>query len=140
MESILGEIWMTLAFAPARGERWGIEYCETHISAHMGVYRDRVSRKTGEITRYFKGMVPPEHQNRGELFETYQIERLRKWAPVRTYHNLLSENGERGHGWRLKLQLLTRHGIERDPSTLYTTTLLPDYHHRRSNQSVTSLR
>ena len=34
-----GEIWMTVAFAPARGARWGTEYCETHIDAHFGVYR-----------------------------------------------------------------------------------------------------
>ena len=113
-----GEIWMTLAFAPARGERWGTEYCETHISAHLGVYRDRVSRKTGEVSQIFSGLVPPEHPNRGRLHEAYQIEKLRKWAPVRTYHGRLKETGERGNRWRLKLQLLTRHGIEKDISTL----------------------
>ena len=30
-----GEIWMTVAFAPSRGSRWGTEYCETHIEAHF---------------------------------------------------------------------------------------------------------
>ena len=113
-----GEIWMTLALAPARGERWGTEYCETHISAHLGVFRDRESRKTGEVTQYFAGLVPPEHSNRGKLHEAYQIEKLRKWAPVRTYHARLKETGERGYRWRLKLQLLTRHGIDKDISTL----------------------
>lgn len=109
-----GEIWMTVAFAPARGARWGSEYCETHIDAHFGVYRNQVSRETGEITSKFVGLVPPEHKNPGVLYESYQVEKLRKWAPVRTYHGDLGEKGERGDRWRLKVQLLTRHGIEAD--------------------------
>jgi hypothetical protein len=32
------------------------------------------------------GLVPPEHKNAGELYESYQVEKLRKWAPVRTYY------------------------------------------------------
>ena len=102
---------MTVAFAPARGARWGSEYCETHIDAHFGVYRKRVARDTGEITTVFNGLVPPEHKNPGVLYESYQVEKLRKWAPVRTYHGDLG-NGQRGDRWRLKVQLLTRHGIE----------------------------
>ena len=46
------------------------------------------------------------------MYETYQVEKLRKWAPVRTYHGNLGPKGERGDRWRLKLQLLTRHGVE----------------------------
>ena len=107
-----GEIWMTVAFAPARGARWGSEYCETHISAHFGVYRDQVSRETGEIKSKFLGLVPPEHKNPGILYESYQVEKLRKWAPVRTYYGNLGKQGECGNRWRLKVQLLTRHGIE----------------------------
>lgn len=107
-----GEIWMTVAFAPARGARWGSEYCETHIDAHFGVYRDQVSRETGEIKTKFVGLVPPEHKNPGVLYESYQVEKLRKWAPVRTYYGNLGEKGESGNKWRLKVQLLTRHGIE----------------------------
>lgn len=107
-----GEIWMTVAFAPARGARWGSEYCETHIDARFGVYRDQTNRETGEIKSKFVGLVPPEHKNPGVLYESYQVEKLRKWAPVRTYHGELGDNGERGNRWRLKVQLLTRHGIE----------------------------
>ncbi|AKG52890.1 putative serine protease [Dehalogenimonas sp. WBC-2] len=107
-----GEIWMTVAFSPERGARWGSEYCETHIDAHFGVIRDHVSRKTGEITTSFTGLVPPEHKNPGALYESYQVEKLRKWAPVRTYYGDLGENGERGERWRLAVKLLTRHGIE----------------------------
>jgi hypothetical protein len=59
----------------------------------------------------FVGLVPPEHKNVGVLYETYQVEKLRKWAPVRTYYGNLGEKGERGDRWRLKLQLLTRHGM-----------------------------
>jgi hypothetical protein len=103
---------MTVAFAPARGARWGSEYCETHIDAHFGVYRDQVLRKTGVTKNTFVGLVPPEHKNPGVLYESYQIEKLRKWAPVRTYYGNLGEKGERGKKWRLKVQLLTRHGIE----------------------------
>lgn len=107
-----GEIWMTVAFAPARGARWGSEYCETHIDAHFGVYRERVSQKTGEVTSAFVGLVPPEHKNPGVLYESFQVEKLRKWAPVRTYYGNLGEKGERGKRWRLMVRLLTRHGIE----------------------------
>lgn len=109
-----GEIWMTVAFNPAREPKWGSEYCETHIDAHFGVFRDQVSRKTGVITRKFSGLVPPEHKNPGLLYESYQVEKLRKWAPVRTYHGALGDRGVPGLRWRLKVQLLTRHGIEDD--------------------------
>lgn len=109
-----GEIWMTVAFMPTRGARWGTEYCETHIDAHFGVYRKQRSRETGEVSSKFVGLVPPEHKNIGILYESYQVEKLRKWSPVRTYYGHLGNNGERGDRWRLKLQLLTRHGIEND--------------------------
>ncbi|MEX0803274.1 MAG: S8 family peptidase [Candidatus Binatia bacterium] len=107
-----GEIWMTVAFAPARGSRWGTEYCEAHIDAHFGVYRLQTSKKTGATTTKFVGLVPPEHKNPGLLYEFYQVEKLRKWAPVRTYYGDLGKNGERGDRWRLMLRLLTRHGVE----------------------------
>jgi len=108
-----GEVWMTVAFAPTRGARWGTEYCETHIDAHFGVYREERSRETKMVKPKLKfvGLVPPEHKNAGELYESYQVERLRKWAPVRTYYGNMN-GGERGERWRMKLQLLTRHGIE----------------------------
>jgi serine protease AprX len=107
-----GEIAMTLAFCPARSGRWGSEYCETHIEANFGVYRERVSRKTGEVSTLFVGLVPPEHKNVGMLHETYQVERLRKWSPVRTFFANFNPAGEKGERWRLKLRLLTRHGVE----------------------------
>lgn len=107
-----GEIWMTVAFAPARGARWGSEYCETHIDAHFGVYRQQVARDTGEVKTKFEGLVPPEHKNPGQLYESYQVAHLRKWAPVRTYHGDLGEKGKAGDRWRLKVQLLARHGVD----------------------------
>lgn len=129
-----GEIWMTVAFAPARGARWGTEYCETHIDAHFGVYRTQTSRETGLVKPrpIFVGLVPPEHKNPGLLYESYQVEKLRKWAPVRTYHGDLRDNGERGNRWRLKVQLLTRHGIDEaetfkpQPFSLILTISDPD--------------
>jgi len=91
---------MTVAFSPARGERWGTEYCETHIDAHFGVYRKERSRETGLVKPKlrFVGLVPPEHKNAGELYESYQVEKLRKWAPVRTYYGNM-EDGKRGECW-----------------------------------------
>ena len=108
-----GEVWMTVAFAPARGERWGMEYCETHIEAHFGVYREERSRETGQVKPKLKfvGLVPPEHKNVGKLYESYQVAKLRKWAPVRTYYGSMG-SGKRGERWRMMLRLLTRHGIE----------------------------
>ena len=107
-----GEIWMTVAFAPARGARWGTEYCEAHIDASLGVYYEQISRKTGEVQTKFRGLVPPEHKNPGVLYESYQVAQLRKWAPVRTYHGRMGDRGKKGLRWRLKLRLLTRHGID----------------------------
>ena len=109
-----GEIWMTLAFAPTLGTEWGAEYCETHIQASLGVYYEKISRSTGEVTTEYRGLVPPEHKNSGELYETHQVAHLRKWAPVRTYYTKISPNGERGFIWRLKLGLLARHGIDKN--------------------------
>jgi serine protease AprX len=106
-----GDIWMTLAFAPARSATWGSEYCETHIDAHLGVFKMTKSRKTGAKEK-FEGLVPPEFKNPGLLYESFQVERLRKWAPVRTYFGSLGEKGVRGSRWRLKLQLLSRHGLD----------------------------
>lgn len=109
-----GEIWMTVAFSPERGGRWGSEYCETHIEAKFGVYEDtnEIDKKTGEIKQEFRSLVPPEHNETGLLYESYQVAKLRKWAPVRTYHGDLGDKGESGSRWRLKVQLLTRHGID----------------------------
>lgn len=107
-----GEIWMTVAFTPSRGARWGTEYCETHVEAHFGVYRFQQSRKTKKKTLKFTGLVPPEHKNPGILYESYQVEKLRKWAPVRTYYGDMGDKGERGEKWRLYVQLLTRHGAD----------------------------
>lgn len=111
-----GNISMTVAFAPSRGDKWGTEYCETNIDAHFGVYYEQVSKATAEVKTKFRGLVPPEHKNPGLLYESYQIEKLRKWAPVRTYFGDLGKNGERGNRWRLKLQLLTRHETDEDKS------------------------
>ena len=107
-----GDIWMTLAFAPARGAEWGSEYCETHIDAHLGVFKTTKTRETGATRVEFEGLVPPEFKNPGLLYESFQVERLRKWAPVRTYFGSLGDTGVRGLRWRLKLQLLSRHGLD----------------------------
>jgi hypothetical protein len=106
-----GEIWMTVAFAPTRGAKWGAEYCESHIDAHFGVYTERVNRQTGEVTEKFVGQVPPEHKDKGQLYESFQVQELRKWAPVRTYYGNLG-TGVKGLRWRLMLKLLSRHGVE----------------------------
>lgn len=105
-----GEVSMTVAFRPSRGARWGSEYCETHIDAKFGVYRTKTKRDGSQSTD-FVGLVPPEHKDLSVLFEEYQIEKLRKWAPVRTYHGDLGEAGEKGERWRLKVQLLERHDV-----------------------------
>jgi serine protease AprX len=107
-----GQVAMTVAFAPSRGARWGSEYCETHIDAHFGVYHEVIKRDTGEIQHKFKGLVPAEHKNPGKLFESFQVQHLRKWAPVRTYFGDMGDTGERGDRWRMKVQLLTRHHID----------------------------
>lgn len=113
-----GDIRMTVAFSPARGARWGSEYCETHIDTHFGIYYDRTNRKSGEVKTVFRGLVPPEHKNPGILYESYQIEKLRKWAPVRTYFGALGPNGQRGNRWRLKVQLLTRHELQAEDEAM----------------------
>jgi serine protease AprX len=98
-----GEIWMTLAFPPRRNPQWGSEYCETHVEAHFGVYRNDKEGEEG-----FHGLIPPEHNNVHELYEKFQVEKLRKWAPVRTYYKRIP-SGVSGLRWRLKVGLLSRH-------------------------------
>lgn len=112
-----GEIWMTLAYRPARNPNFGSEYCETHVDAHFGVYRD------GKDGEEFKGMVPVEHPNKGILFESFQVQALRKWAPVRTYHRLIP-NGVAGKRWRLYVELLCRHGVEENTASNQPFALL----------------
>jgi hypothetical protein len=107
-----GEIWMTLAYPPKRNPAYGSEYCETYIEAHFGVWKDGKDKKTGQPKEEFKGLVPPEHNNPGELFESFQVERLRKWAPVRTYHALIPK-GVTGKRWKLMVNMLTRHDVEK---------------------------
>ena len=112
-----GDISMTVAFAPARGARWGTEYCESHIDASFGVFQWVTKKKENKRVLKYKGLVPPEHKNPGDLYEAYQVEYLRKWAPVRTYFGSLGEGGERGEKWRLQVKLLTRHsGQNQQPS------------------------
>jgi hypothetical protein len=97
-----GEIWMTLAYPPARNPSFGSEYCETHVNASFGTYNEREE---------FKGQVPVEHANKGMLWESFQVKALRKWASVRTYHRLVSPP-VRAKRWRLRVELLSRHGVE----------------------------
>jgi hypothetical protein len=52
------------------------------------------------------------------------VEHLRKWAPVRTYFGSLSESGVKGDRWRLKVQLLARHGIEEAALTSQSFALI----------------
>lgn len=102
-----GEIAMTLAFPPRRNADYGAEYCETHIEASFGLF---VDTKDGED---FRGQVPIEHTRAQELYETFQVKNLRKWAPVRTHYRLLPR-GVEGKRWRLKVRLLCRHGVDED--------------------------
>jgi hypothetical protein len=46
------------------------------------------------------------------MFETFQVQKLRKWAPVRTYHTLIPK-GVTGKRWKLMVNLLTRHDIDK---------------------------
>ena len=109
-----GHVAMTVAFAPVRGARWGIEYCETHIEAKLGTYTLKPDKKTGGMKEKFASLVPPEHKNPGSLYEETQVRELRKWAPVRTYFGDLGEKGAAGIRWRLKVRLLSRHDQELD--------------------------
>jgi hypothetical protein len=107
-----GEIWMTIAYPPKRNAAYGSEYCETYLEAHFGVVKDKKDKKTGQIKEEAVGLVPPEHNNPGELFESFQVEKLRKWAPVRTYHRLIPQ-GVAGKRWKLWVNMLTRHDVDK---------------------------
>lgn len=104
-----GNIWMTVAFAPSRGSQWGTEYCESHIDAGFGVYRTQPAKGDKPAKSAFKGLVPPEHKDPGQLYEAYQIQTLRKWAPVRTYFGSMGKRGQAGERWCLRVRLLSRH-------------------------------
>lgn len=116
----VGEIWMTLAYNPARNTQWGSEYCETHVSAHFGT----IEVKDGK--EHFTGRVPVEHTNKRELYETFQVKNLRKWAPVRTYYDCFP-NGIAGDRWKLWVDLISRHGRQQpQPFTLLLTIADPE--------------
>ena len=113
-----GQIAMTVAFAPLRGARWGVEYCETNIDAKFGTYTLKPDKKKGGKKERFASLAPPEHKNPGRLYEETQVRELRKWAPVRTYFGDLGEKGAGGVRWRLKVSLLSRHDqeLQRQPA------------------------
>lgn len=118
-----GEMWMTLAYPPKRDPRWGSEYCETHIDASFGVFR-------GDTEESYTPQCPPEHSNKGDLYESFQVRNLRKWAPVRTYHRRI-KRGLAGNRWRLSVRLLCRHNVEqaalsRQPFTLILSIADPE--------------
>jgi hypothetical protein len=110
-----GEISMTLAFPPRRNADYRAEYCETHIEASFGIFTDD---KEGEE---FHGQVPVEHSRAQELYESFQVRNLRKWAPVRTHYRLLPR-GVTGNRWRLKVRRLSRHATAQ---SLVSTHRLP---------------
>jgi serine protease AprX len=133
-----GEIWMTLAYTPARNPSYGSEYCETHVDAHFGVYQDIKGKEK------FSGQVPVEHPNKGLLYESFQVQSLRKWAPVRTYHRLIP-SGIVGKRWRLFVELLCRHGVEatkasKQPFALLLTISDPEKKAPVYDEMVRSLR
>lgn len=113
-----GEIWMTLAYPPKRGKEWGSEYCETHVSASFGLVTHNKDGKEEYSSR-----VPLEHTNKGELYERFQVQKLRKWAPVRTYHRLIPE-GIGGLRWRLMVDMISRHEFANAPYEQPFTLLL----------------
>jgi len=108
-----GEISMTLVYHPKRNPSWGSEYCETYLDAHFGVIRDGKD-KDGNPKEEFKGQVPFEHNELRELYEYAQIEQLRKWAPVRTYHRVMP-GGVMGKRWKLTVEMLCRHDVDLQP-------------------------
>ena len=113
-----GRISMTVAYAPRRGARWGVEYCETNIDAKFGTYNLKPDKERGGMKEVFASLAPPEHRNPGLLYDETQVRELRKWAPVRTYFGDLGERGKEGLRWRLKVNLLSRHDteLEREPA------------------------
>lgn len=132
-----GEIWMTLAYPPKRGKTWGSEYCETHVSASFGVVSlDKEGKEK------YNGKVPLEHTNKGELYERFQVQKLRKWAPVRTYHKLIPE-GIGGLRWRLMIDMITRHEFvntpHEQPFTLILTIADPEKRKPVYNEMTTLL-
>lgn len=119
-----GEIRMTLAYPPMRDPDWGSEYCETHIDASFGLYRNQKG------TEKYASQVPLEHKNTGMLYESFQVQNLRKWSPVRTYHRLI-DRGIGGLRWRLFVKLLSRHDVDHgalssQPFALLLTISDPD--------------
>lgn len=106
-----GQIALTVAYAPIRGERWGSEYCETNIKAQFGRYAPDSSRKSGEG---FKTIAGPEHQGStpGAQYESKQVSAGRKWAPVRTYFGDLRKKGMKATRWGLRVSVQSRHDDE----------------------------
>ena len=52
------------------------------------------------------------------------MQRLRKWAPVRTYHTLIPQ-GVAGKRWKLWVNMLTRHDVEKTGGQASETSAPP---------------
>ncbi len=121
-----GEIWMTLAYIPKRNSDYGSEYCETHVDAHFGTVDKFYDGDRNQIKDRFKGQIPQEHLKASKLFESFQVEKLRKWSPVRTYYRNITR-GISGERWKLKVNMITRHNFIKSNEEIQKQLFSTDY-------------
>ena len=116
-----------LAYRPARNSSFGSEYCETHVDAHFGFYR-RLAL-TVRISKWFGFQV--EHPNKGLLFESFQVQALRKRAPVPTItgsFRMASAESAGGSAWNCSVGTASSNDGKR-------STVRPVAHHLRPARS-----
>ncbi|SHH32280.1 Subtilase family protein [Anaerosphaera aminiphila DSM 21120] len=103
-----GEIIMTLVYQPILDENFGVEYCRTNIDVGFGRMR---YDKNGELK--FNSDVPLE-VSWDDKFEKSRVEHGFKWCPVKSYYRNIKNGINLGEGWKLRLDLTSRNGLNID--------------------------
>lgn len=117
----VGEIVMTLCYAPPLDPDSGAEYCRSNVNVKMGIFKRRKTkkkdRKSGKERVVeqdgFRGEIPPDPRSPGEGYEEALIEHGFKWSPIKVYRKRFP-HGIEGTRWQLRFDVLYRAG-EKSP-------------------------
>ena len=99
-----GEVYMTLVYYPVLDERYGKEYCRNELNASFGTY-------THDGKTKYKGEIPLD-KTWDECYMPSEINNGCKWNPIKTYHREFKKGIEVKDGWKLRVDMTSRNGIE----------------------------
>ena len=123
---------MVLVYEPVLDPTKGAEYCQVNVTASLG--REFTNPSTGEI-QYHRDILPVPLPGGGSQLEKDLVEHAWKWSPVKLYERPIKVMPVLPNetGWRLSVDLLLRHELEaqrssvRQPFYLAITVADPDH-------------